>query len=137
VDEKYKIEPGTDLGQLREGIFSLHNLAKLIKERRNLLGYLSFSRDKVKFELDENFCPLDYSVDVRKDANFMVEEFMLLANMAVAKKLVQTCQEVALIRKHPPPRVEKQEFIQNIVKPYNELIDFTSQKTLSESLCSI
>jgi len=45
--------------------------------------------NKIQFTLDENSLPTAYSIETRKEANFVVEEFMLLANQIVAKKLVE------------------------------------------------
>ncbi len=43
-------------------------------------GSVSFDKVKKYYELDEKFWPLRYSLEVRKEANFLVEEYMLLAN---------------------------------------------------------
>jgi len=51
---------------------------------------LKIEKKKKYFELNEEHYPIGYHFEARKDAHFMVEEFMLLANMLVAEKLVKT-----------------------------------------------
>jgi exoribonuclease R len=58
---------------------------------------------KLNFELDEYNNPIECVVYEHKDANRLVEEFMLLANMSVAQKISSAFPEQALLRRHAPP----------------------------------
>jgi DIS3-like exonuclease 2 len=46
-------------------------------------------------------------IEERMDSNFMVEEFMLLANKLIGKFMVGSCKELSLLRKHEFPKEEK------------------------------
>jgi exoribonuclease R len=77
------------------------------REQRLNSGALSFEKKKLRFHLDQDFIPISFQVDLRNQAMFVVEEFMLLANQFVAIKLADTCRKVALLRNHPFPKEEK------------------------------
>jgi DIS3-like exonuclease 2 len=57
--------------------------------------------------LDEDGTPYETSMYKTKDSNFVVEEFMLLANMTVAKVISNAFPESALLRRHPEPNMRK------------------------------
>jgi exoribonuclease R len=59
------------------------------RQKRLKGGSMVIDNNKIQFTLDENSLPTAYSIETRKEANFVVEEFMLLANQIVAKKLVE------------------------------------------------
>ena len=62
---------------------------------------------KKRFALDKDNLPYDYSIESRGEANWMVEEYMLLANQLVAAKLVDGVKGLSLLRKHEFPKEEK------------------------------
>ena len=62
----------------------LDKLAKIMREKRMNSGALSFDKKEVKFHLDEDNKPQGVYFKVGKDANKLIEEFMLLANCSVA-----------------------------------------------------
>lgn len=75
----------TGEGDFKEEILELDKLAKIIREKRFKNGAINFDRYEVKFEIDENGKPLSVYFKVSKDANKLIEEFMLLANRTVAE----------------------------------------------------
>lgn len=75
----------TGEGDCKEAIISLDKLAKQLRERRFKNGAINFDRYEVKFEIDENGKPTSVYFKVSKDANKLIEEFMLLANRTVAE----------------------------------------------------
>ncbi|MDR2475567.1 MAG: ribonuclease R [Bacteroidales bacterium] len=77
------IETGS--GQLHQELSVLNKLAKLLREKRFSAGAIDFDRYEVKFEIDEKGKPLNVYFKEAKDANKLVEEFMLLANKTVAE----------------------------------------------------
>lgn len=61
-----------------------NEMAKKMRDRRSAAGSIDFEQDEVKFELDENGVPLSVYTKERLDTHKLIEEFMLLANFAVA-----------------------------------------------------
>lgn len=74
----------TGLGDCVEEIQKLNELAKILRRQRYDNGSVEFDRAEVKFHIDENGKPLGVFFKVSKDANKLIEEFMLLANRTVA-----------------------------------------------------
>lgn len=74
----------TGLGDCVEEIQKLDELAKILRRQRYENGSVEFDRAEVKFHIDEKGKPLGVFFKVSKDANKLIEEFMLLANKTVA-----------------------------------------------------
>ena len=74
-------------GDYSSEILKLNDLAQKLRERRFSEGSINFDRHEVKFEIDENGRPLSVYFKVSKEANKLVEEFMLLANRTVAESV--------------------------------------------------
>uniref|UniRef100_A0A8C4LPQ2 DIS3-like exonuclease 2 n=1 Tax=Equus asinus TaxID=9793 RepID=A0A8C4LPQ2_EQUAS len=82
---------------------------------------------KLAFTLDhETGLPQGCHIYEYRDSNKLVEEFMLLANMAVAHKIHRAFPERALLRRHPPPQT----------KMLNDLVEFCDQMGLSMDFSS-
>ena len=74
-------------GDYVEELQKLDKLAKQLRDQRFKAGAINFDRYEVKFEIDEKGKPVSVYFKVSKDANKLVEEFMLLANRTVAEKI--------------------------------------------------
>lgn len=79
------IETGN--GEYKEEILELNKLAQILREKRMANGSINFDRCEVKFEIDENGKPLSVYFKESKEANKLIEEFMLLANRTVAEHI--------------------------------------------------
>ncbi|MCY7410734.1 MAG: ribonuclease R, partial [Chitinophagales bacterium] len=66
-------------------LITLNNIAKQLKKLRFKNGSIDFESVEVKFKLDEKGNPLGVYLKQRKDANMLIEDFMLLANKSVAE----------------------------------------------------
>ncbi len=75
----------TGEGDYKEEILALNDLAQKLRKRRFEHGSINFDRHEVKFEIDEQGRPLSVYFKVSKEANKLIEEFMLLANRTVAE----------------------------------------------------
>ena len=75
----------TGEGDCKEAILALNDLAKQLRDRRFRNGAINFERYEVKFEIDEQGKPLRVYFKESKEANKLIEEFMLLANRTVAE----------------------------------------------------
>lgn len=71
-------------GELSDEILTLDRLAKILRKNRFDEGAVEFDREEVRFDIDEKGHPTGVFVKVSKDANKLIEEFMLLANRTVA-----------------------------------------------------
>ena len=74
----------TGEGDMKEEILKLYEISKILKENRFSNGSINFERDEVKFHLAEDGTPTGVYFKVQKEANWLIEEFMLLANKKVA-----------------------------------------------------
>ena len=75
---------GTDVGN---AILELHKLATILRNARYKEGAINFESQEVKFRLDENAKPIGVYIKEQKEANWLIEEFMLLANRSVAERI--------------------------------------------------
>lgn len=95
----------SDKTPLTEGLRGLLKIATALKNKRNENGALTLSSPEVKFKLDiETQNPTDVSEYKHVDAHYMIEEFMLLANIAVAEKIASHFPSFAVLRRHPKPK---------------------------------
>ena len=74
-------------GDYKEEVLQLNRLAQILREKRLAAGAINFDRCEVKFEIDEQGKPLSVYFKVSKEANKLIEEFMLLANRTVAEHI--------------------------------------------------
>ncbi len=89
-DRRFTYEEAQEIIETGEGDFSqevlkMDELAKKLRQKRFDDGAIAFDRHEVKFDIDENGKPLGVYFKVSKDANKLIEEFMLLANKTVAE----------------------------------------------------
>ena len=74
----------TGEGDMKQEILKLYDISKILKEKRFQNGSVNFDREEVKFHLAEDGTPTGVYFKVQKEANWLIEEFMLLANKRVA-----------------------------------------------------
>ena len=77
----------TGQGDYAPELLTLDRLAKLLRQRRFEDGAIAFDRVEVKFEIDSKGHPIRVYFKESKDANKLIEEFMLLANRTVAERI--------------------------------------------------
>lgn len=77
----------TGKGDLAEEILKLNELAKKLRAQRFADGAVDFNREEIHFEIDETGKPVNVILHVSKEANKLIEEFMLLANRKVAEHI--------------------------------------------------
>jgi protein SSD1 len=94
---------GQNAQTISDSIFMLFHLSSQMRQRRYKNGSLSLHSVKLIFELDERGEPVSVSQFESKEANNMIEEFMLLANISVAQKIASKYIDEALLRKHEEP----------------------------------
>ena len=80
-------DPNDDVGDTAEALLTLDTLAKRLRKERFSNGAVRFDREELHFDIDEKGHPVRCYFKVSKDANKLIEEFMLLANRTVAEKI--------------------------------------------------
>uniref|UniRef100_S4RRK4 DIS3 exosome endoribonuclease and 3'-5' exoribonuclease n=1 Tax=Petromyzon marinus TaxID=7757 RepID=S4RRK4_PETMA len=96
---------------------------------------LTLASPEVRFHMDsETHDPIDLQTKELKETNSMVEEFMLLANISVAERIVDEFPECALLRRHPAPPPSNYDILVKAAKSKNIEIQVDSAKALAESL---
>ena len=81
-----------------ESVMTLSRLGMARRYNRITNGVFSIESIKKRFKLNDKLWPIDYVLEDRKEANFIVEEFMLLANQLVGQALVEKCPSLAVLR---------------------------------------
>lgn len=78
---------------LKEAVLILNGLASKLRKKRFSAGAISFERPEMKVEVDEKGRPVRVYQKVTKEANWLIEEFMLLANRSVAEFVAKGCKK--------------------------------------------
>jgi ribonuclease R len=125
-------------GDLKDEILHLHRLAQKIRTERFKKGSISFERDEVKFDIDEDGTPRRIYFREYGTANELIEEFMLLANKRVATLIgeIKNKQErrTFVYRIHDKPNFEKLQRFASFISRFGHTINLTSGKNIAESL---
>lgn len=115
-------------------IRSLHEIARKRRSSRFENGALRLDNSKLVFAFDDNGMPCDSMIKEQKDSNFLVEEFMLLANMTVAKVISRAFPECALLRRHPEPNLQKLKDLETFCIKHGFELNISSSGQLHLSL---
>lgn len=129
----------TGEGDLSDVILKLHLLAQIMRQKRFENNAINFETEEVKFKLDENAHPIGVYLKVQKEANWLIEEFMLLANRKVAEKIGRKrlngkAPNTFVYRVHDKPVDEKLSTFKNFVKKLGIELNTKSTKSFSSSL---
>ncbi|EIW76973.1 RNB-domain-containing protein [Coniophora puteana RWD-64-598 SS2] len=123
--------------ELTESIRLLNTLAEKFKAKRMQAGALNLASPEVKIHLDspESSDPIDVEQKALHETNSLVEEFMLLANISVAKRIQEAFPQTAVLRRHMPPPKTNFEKLQDILMKRKGLtLDVSSSGALADSL---
>ena len=129
----------TKEGDYKEEVLMLDTIAKALREKRFAAGAINFDRYEVKFEIDEKGKPISVYFKESKDANKLVEEFMLLANKTVAEKIGRVPKnkkpKVLPYRIHDLPDPEKLENLSQFIARFGYKVRTSGTKTdISKSI---
>ncbi|XP_027903296.1 exosome complex exonuclease RRP44 homolog A [Vigna unguiculata] len=117
------------------GLRNMNSLAKKMRLRRIERGALTLASAEVKFQIDtETHDPLDIGMYQIREANQMVEEFMLAANVSVAQQILKSFSLCSLLRRHPTPTREMLEPLLQTAAAVGLHLDVSSSKALADSL---
>ena len=117
-----------------EAILIMDEIAKQSRKKRELNGAINFNKKEVFFKLDNDKNPVKVLLKESKDANKLIEEFMLIANKKVAELFSEVKKQKYIYRVHDLPDNEKLRSLKHIVKSFGYTLDLTSSKGISKSL---
>lgn len=119
--------------EITEATLKLDELAKILRQKRMQNGAISFDKVEVKFNLDAEGEPEGVYFKVSKDANHLIEEFMLLANRKVAEYIGKQ-KKTFVYRIHDEPNEDKLIAMQSVIAKFGYKIDFRNKGDISKSL---
>ena len=116
-------------GDIADAVLALHGLAAKLRKKRFAAGAINFDRPEMKVEVDEKGRPVNVYQKVSKEANWLIEEFMLLANRTVAEFVATGCKGIGdapakgarrqaktfVYRVHDEPNQEKIQNLRNFI----------------------
>ncbi|XVF39389.1 hypothetical protein PTKIN_Ptkin01aG0030800 [Pterospermum kingtungense] len=117
-----------------ESVKCLYEISKTLKEKRLNDGALQLESSKVVYLVDEDGVPYDSMLSERMDSNFLVEEFMLLANMTAAEVISKAFPDSALLRRHPEPNLRKLKEFEAFCHKHGLALDTSSSSQFRQSL---
>ena len=132
--------------ELDDAILELHKLATVLRDARYKEGAINFESQEVKFKLDENAKPIGVYIKEQKEANWLIEEFMLLANRNVAEYVGKTSKtsstgktgktskaKTFVYRVHDEPNPEKLNTFVEFVTKLGFKMKINNRKALADS----
>ena len=136
-DEAQEILEGKE-GAFKNELIKLNELAHILRKDRFKNGSIGFEAPETKFLLDDNGKPIGVYVKERKDAHLLIEDFMLLANKAVAtfvgKEKNKNGKIPFVYRVHDLPNEEKLIDFQLFAQKFGYKIQFDNPKQIAREL---
>ena len=128
--EPYKVKD-----EIITAILQMDTMAKDMRKKRMKYGAISFDKVEVKFDLNENNEPVGVYFKTAKEANKLIEEFMLLANKKVAEFIGKRKPKKTFVyRCHDEPNEEKLSSLKVLVSKFGHKLDLKDKKSISKSL---
>lgn len=137
-DRRFTYEEAQDVietgeGDMKEEILELDKLAKILRKKRFEHGAIAFDRVEVRFDIDEKGKPLSVYFKESKDANKLIEEFMLLANKTVATHIGKPNKNVKpkvfVYRIHDVPNPDKLKNFSDFIKRWGYKLKTTGKES--------
>lgn len=131
-----RIDDKSQQDDLTQGMRILLKLSKKLKQKRLDAGALNLASPEVKVHTDsETSDPNEVEIKKLLDTNSLVEEFMLCANISVARKIYDAFPQVAMLRRHGEPPATNFEQLNDMLRIKKGLsISTESSKSLADSL---
>ncbi|MDD2594337.1 MAG: ribonuclease R [Bacteroidales bacterium] len=142
-DYRFDYEQAQDIivsmkGPLCKEILKLNELASILRKKRFEHGAINFERPEMKVKIDETGKPIDVYQKETKESNWLIEEFMLLANRQVAEFVTRKCglkNPTFVYRIHENPNPEKIEGLRAFAKNFGYTLGSTDNpKSISKTL---
>ena len=121
--------------EIAQATLKLDQLAKKMRSQRMREGAISFDKVEVKFDLDKEANPVGVFFKTSKDANKLIEEFMLLANRKVSEFVgKQSPKKTFVYRVHDEPKADKLEQLQTVVARFGHKLNIRDKGSIASSL---
>ncbi|GGW57354.1 RNAse R [Winogradskyella epiphytica] len=121
--------------EVAQATIKMNQLARKMRSERMREGAISFDKVEVKFDLDEEANPVGVFFKTSKDANKMIEEFMLLANRKVSEFVgKQKPEKTFVYRVHDEPDESKLAQLQTVVARFGHQLNFKTKGSIASSL---
>ncbi len=104
-DAAMSVKPVSE--EIKEAVLIMHGLATKLRKKRFADGAISFDRPEMKVLVDEKGRPVDVYQKESFESNWLIEEFMLLANRSVAEFVAKECKKTFVYRVHDEPNQDK------------------------------
>lgn len=122
----------TGEGDFKNEILTLDRLAKLLRKKRFVEGAIAFDRVEVRFDIDEKGKPISVFFKEQKDANKLIEEFMLLANKTVATHIGKPGRgmkaKTFVYRIHDVPNPDKLQVFSQFIRKFGYSLKVSGKK---------
>ncbi|MCP8719273.1 MAG: RNB domain-containing ribonuclease [Asgard group archaeon] len=132
-----RIDDPNQQDELTNSMRILLKLSKKLKQKRLDAGALNLASPEVKVHMDsETSDPQEVEIKKLLETNSLVEEFMLFANISVARKIYDAYPQTAMLRRHAPPPATNFETLNDMlnVRKNGMSISLESSKALADSL---
>ncbi len=135
-EAQVRIDDASQQDDLTKGMRILLELSRRLKQKRMDAGALSLSSPEVKVQLEsETSDPIDVQTKELLGTNSLVEEFMLLANVSVARRIYEAFPQTALLRRHaPPPKTNFDELAAQLKAKKGLELRMDTSRELADSL---
>lgn len=141
-NKRFTYEEVQEVIEKKEGLYNdeintINTIAQSIRKKRMKNGAINFDKSEVKFKLDDQGKPLSVFFKIQKEAHKLVEEFMLLANKAVAERIGKTkakgLPKSFVYRIHDIPNPEKLHNLAEFVSKLGYKMQTDTRKNISKS----
>ena len=133
-DEFPDISCGFTLTDIQRKVLQLHKISQHLRKQRFQNGALQLDQVRLSYTLSDAGMPTGCYAFERKASNELIEEFMLLANMAVAHKIYKTMPKQAFLRCHPRPKEDMMEDLISHCRTIGLEIDGATSESLSRTI---
>ncbi|XP_062133461.1 DIS3-like exonuclease 2 [Drosophila sulfurigaster albostrigata] len=135
ADDFPNILNGFSVNDVVQRVAWLNGIARNMRSQRFENGALTINNAKVRFTLDpQSGEPIGFEVEKLREANHMIEEYMLLANQAVARFIHDAYPNISVLRNHPPPLTKSLKSLREKLLAQGLDLDYGSSKALHESM---
>ena len=121
--------------KVKEAILQLNTTAKHLRKKRMQSGAISFDKEEVRFLLDKDKNPKDVFIKTNKEANKLIEEYMLLANKKVSEFIAKEDNKKTFVfRVHDEPDEEKLDQLKSVISGFGYSLNLTTAETTTHSI---
>ena len=140
-EEVQEMIEGAD-GDYKDELMILHSLSSKLREERFKKGSIAFKSQEVKFKLDDKGKPIGVMIKEQKEANYLIEDFMLLANRRVAERIATRKNKEGeaktfVYRVHDEPNPEKLVRFSEFLKKLGYGFQTSSRRSITSSFNSL